>query len=148
MEWGLLWHRRRPRRSGLFTVEWNESLWWAWAVRCGYALTILERFIEPQHHHVRSCKNTAFAMSRDPMNKYSINPEQSKKLAMWVIIITDYGRSIADLRGQKTIFWITLFWACSPHIPTLGASKSDYHLEMIEVVVVVPCQCGEWVLHQ
>ena len=51
MESGLLWHCWRHARSGVFTVERGESWGWAWAVRCGYKLTILERFIEPQHHH-------------------------------------------------------------------------------------------------
>ena len=51
MERGLLWHCRRHGRSGVFTIERDESWCWAWVVWCGYKLTILERFIEPQHHH-------------------------------------------------------------------------------------------------
>jgi len=31
-EWGLLWHCRRPGRSGVFTVERDETWSWAWAV--------------------------------------------------------------------------------------------------------------------
>jgi hypothetical protein len=38
-------------RSGVFTVERDECWCWTWAVWCGYKITILERFIEPQHHH-------------------------------------------------------------------------------------------------
>jgi len=85
-EWGLLWHCRRHGRSWVFTVERDESWSWAWVVWCGYKLTILERFIEPQHHHARSYKHTAWAMSHNTMTKWKINSEQSKNLATHVII--------------------------------------------------------------
>jgi hypothetical protein len=47
---------------------------------------ILDRFIEPQHDHARSCKNAAGAMCHNTMNNEKINPEQSKNLAMRVIM--------------------------------------------------------------
>jgi len=50
------------------------------------ASAILERFIEHQHHHARSCKNTTCAMSHNTVNKWKIISQQSKNLATRVLI--------------------------------------------------------------
>ena len=87
----LLWHCQRHARSGVFCVEREESLCWAWAVwfvSSRYFQLTWEIYwpLPPSQGgslHTRSCNNAACAMSHNPMNwiKYTMsNPKTSRHM--------------------------------------------------------------------
>jgi len=78
---GRLWHCRRHARSGVHTVDRDESWSWAWATLCVswwyFQLTCwASTSSQGESLHAGSCKNAAWSLLHNTINK--LNPIKIK----------------------------------------------------------------------
>jgi len=117
-EWGLLWYCWRHARSGVYTGEKDKHWCWAWAAWCGFKLmilsanlrdilslnTITRRYLTCQELQIHCIHNVPYYYEQSIANTkpiHEINPEQSKNLAMHVII-NAWDTSIQTKETNKT----------------------------------------------